>query len=194
MSSRTSTIAALDLARLVGDLVGEVGDAAVTQHVGEALFDGCERELDRVADRKFVDAHHSVRAGRLLDVVVVRLVLEAVEAQVLEPVGGPAHVERGTEVVEGDVGLDDVLVERALDDLVGQAARLHDELYRARVDGDAVLGDHRDRQLVEPVAAPVRGFLTVDRHHVLLTIGRSLLAGRPARSRSLPALADHSRR
>ena len=85
------------------------------------VLDARERELDRVADRELVDAHDGVRAGRLLDVVVVRLVLEAVEPQVLEAVGRSAHVERGAEVVEGDAGGDVALV-GVLDDRVREPA------------------------------------------------------------------------
>ncbi len=110
--SRTSTIAALTLVGLAGDLVGQVGDTAVTEHVGEVVLDAGERELEGIADGQLVDAHHGVRAVRLLDVVVVRLVLEAVEAQVLETVGRTANVERGAKIVEGDLGFDPVVGRR----------------------------------------------------------------------------------
>ncbi len=105
-----------------------------------------EREVDGVADRQLVDAHDGVRAGRGFDVVVVRLVLEAVEAQVFEPVGGAAHVERGAEVVEADVGFGLGAV-RVAQDLVRQLPRLHDQLHDPGVDRYAVLGDHRDGEL-----------------------------------------------
>ena len=79
----------LHLVGLTGDGVGETGAVvtAVAEHVGELVLDARERELDGIADGQLVDAHHRVRAGRGLDVVVVRFVLEAVEAQVLETVG-----------------------------------------------------------------------------------------------------------
>ena len=104
-----------------GDLVGQITDAAVAEHVRKVVLDAREGELDRVADRELVDAHDGVRDRPLIDVVVVGLVLEAVETEVLEPVGGAAHVERGAEVVERDVGGDRAL-EGVLDDLVGQDA------------------------------------------------------------------------
>ena len=55
-------------------------DAAVAEHVGEVVLDAVERELHWVPDGELVDADDRVRPARMVDVVVVRLVLEAVEA------------------------------------------------------------------------------------------------------------------
>ena len=57
-----------------------------------------------------------------------------------------------------------------VEDRVGQPARLDDELHRARVDRDAVLLHHRDRQQVVAVAPAVRRVLAVDRHGQLLEL------------------------
>ena len=135
----------------------------MTEHVGQVVLHAGERELDRVADRELVDAHHGVRPRRVVDVVVVRLVLEAVEPEVFEAVGGPEHMQRRAVVVEADLG-DHGAAERLVHDVVRQPAGLHHQLHRTRVDGNAVLGHHRDRQLLKAVAASVRGILAVDGH------------------------------
>ena len=105
-----------------------------------------ERELDGIADGQLVDAHNGVRAGRGFDVVVVRLVLEAVEAQVLETVGRAADVERGAEVVEADVGLGLGAV-RVAQDLVRQESPYRrGNRYETATDSDGPRALHPGRR------------------------------------------------
>ena len=57
----------------------------------------------------------------------------------------------------------------ALGKLLNELRNAVQELHDARVDRDAVFCDHRDRELLVAIAAPIRGVLPIDRHVQLLT-------------------------
>src|SRR4051794_38422432 len=152
-----------DLVGFAGDLVREGVDAAMTQHSGEVVLDAVERELHRVTHRELINADDRVRAARMVDVVVVRFVFEAVEPEVLEAVSGAADMECGAVVIERHAMLDGAAV-RLVDDVVGQPARFDDELHGPGVDRDGVRFDHGNGHLFESDAPAVGGVLTVDRH------------------------------
>jgi len=123
--------------------LAEFGRAGELEHLRQLCLDAAQRELDGIADRNLVDATDHVALLGVADVVVVRLVFEAIEAQVFDAIVSTTDVQRRSVVVELDVCLGDLLVAIGVgQNRVGQLARFDDKAHRAGIDVRMITGDH----------------------------------------------------
>jgi len=92
---------------LVVDLVTEVVAAGLHEHVAQPTVKALEHPGEHVAARDRVEIDHVVDDGVVdsaMDVVVMRLVVEHVEAQVLVTIAGVEHMDRDAGVEEPTLG------------------------------------------------------------------------------------------